>query len=139
MKNGKIPRGAFDLLNASMGQASNARDILPRIMASGAWFMFPKELLAFLSEGEAILLAYLINHSYKCNEENPEAEFFCKIKTIQNHIFMKPEKQSRMLAGLQRKGMITIKRKGLPAKRYITIYFVAIWEAIYQSRVNRPD
>lgn len=103
--------------------------ILATLWSDGHWFRFPAPLLEFLTEAEAILLAFLMNHA-RVNKslERNKGWFYCRYITIQKKLKRYDKrKQSRIFRSLKKAGYITTILMGIPAQRWININYLLIW------------
>lgn len=90
----------------------------------GNWFQFPRVFLLVMSSNEAILLAYLVNHSSAVKaEEKRRGWFFCPMKKIVADLYWSEDRQTRTMKTLEDKGFIVTRKRGIPAKRWIRIHY----------------
>ena len=82
-----------------------------------------KDLIKLLGLEEAILLGELASeHDYwESQDKLEDGYFYSTVENIQEHTTLSDHKQRKALKNLKDKGLIEIKVKGIPAKRYIKI------------------
>lgn len=94
---------------------------LERAFAGGTFFRFPKLYLSMMSRDAAIMLAFLTDQSSLHKAHVNGGWFYCTVDTIQKHLFMDRNVQTRVLNELRSLGYIKIEKRGLPAKRHVKI------------------
>jgi hypothetical protein len=108
-----------------MGKSNDIRisdEDLQKFYSPGNWFMFPKDFLMVMTEMEAILLSYLINHSVKVDAiEKADGWFYCKKRRMTKELLYPSDRLRYLVSKLKNKNFLSIKWKGLPAKRYFKI------------------
>ena len=118
-------------------------DDLARIYDPGNWFQLPRSFLAIMSEGEAVLLAYLLNQSYLRKAHKREGKFkgwfTCRKTKVHMDLFMSHKKQQRNMTSLVTRGFLATKWRGLPAKRYIKVMIRNIYDRVieFEARADK--
>lgn len=102
------------------------------LMHDGAWFRFPFSLLKIMSRDEALVLAFLANHSFKVKCHERKGWFFCKMKEICEKLGMSEWTQTRVIAMLRQNGFITVNKYGMPARRWIHIEWDAVERKLHE-------
>lgn len=97
----------------------------------GNWFRFPLTYLDIMTLQEAVMLAFLHNHSMRCKKEGEW--FFCKVSLITKALRVHTRTQSRVFRSLASKGFIQMQSRGIPAKRWITIDWDALGEELNKA------
>lgn len=89
----------------------------------GEWFQFPKRFLNIMSIREAVFLSGLINMTcIKIDaKEDEEGWISCTSNDVLNYLNIPKHTQERILMKLKGRHFIKIKKKGIPAKRWIFI------------------
>ena len=93
------------------------------LIASRNFISVNKDLMRLLGIEEAILLGELASeYDYWLSQGKLDnGWFFPTVENIEKNTTLTKYKQKKALENLQSQGFISIKRKGLPAKRYIKI------------------
>jgi hypothetical protein len=103
-------------------------DIVNKLLSRDNWIIFSRLLLRELNSDEAILLSYLINISDRM--ANDKGWFYRKMQHIRSEMYISESKQTRIMRSLAKKGCISTKYKGIPARRFIRINSKRIREII---------
>lgn len=109
-------------------------DLFEFLFDDGAWFRFPKDFLKIMGYGEALLLAFLCNHSNRVGSKKKKGWFWCRQSQVQEQLGISPRTQSNLLAVLKEKEFIECERHGVPPKRYFRIKHNNIWRALQKNR-----
>ena len=93
------------------------------LLSTSKYFIVNKELIKALGTEEAIVLGELISErDYWDDREQLEDDwFYSTVENIENEIGYNEYKQRKILKSLESKGVLEVKVKGMPAKRYIRI------------------
>ena len=73
---------------------------------------------------EAVIVAYLSsmqNYWIERHQLDSDGMFFCTVNTMRQQTTIEARKQRKVLKRLQGMGIITMKNKGIPAKRYLRV------------------
>lgn len=91
-----------------------------------------KELIKLLGLEEAIILGELASEYEFWNKrgELQDGFFYSTIENIEKNTTLSVHKQRKALNNLKEKGLIEIKVKGIPAKRYIKIIEKQVYELL---------
>lgn len=104
------------------------------------WFKLPMRLLPHLSDGETIVLGYLMNWSNVVGaihrRKGWDGWFYCEQKRMKSELGYSIEKQDRVLRSLRQKKFIRHDRRGVGAKRYFKINMRRIVEACKKSIID---
>lgn len=108
--------------------------LVHRMFNFGNWHMTFWPFFGFLTQAEGNLLCLLINQQQRWSREeeewHPDNWFYCKVRTIQNVLFMGKRTQSYILNSLAKKKLIKFEKRGFPPKRYIQINYAKIEECV---------
>jgi hypothetical protein len=77
------------------------REISELVFCPGAFFRFSPQFLDFMGLDEAVLLSFLINHSYITKSRTRGGWFWCTTKTLTKRLRMDRQKQYRLLRTLR--------------------------------------
>lgn len=93
------------------------------LLSTSKYFIVNKELIKALGTEEAIVLGELISERdyWESREQLEDDWFYSTIENIENEIGYNEYKQRKILKSLESKGVLEVKVKGMPAKRYIRI------------------
>lgn len=94
------------------------------LIASQNFIAVNKELIKIFGLEEAIILGELAseyNYWEKLKQLDDEGYFFSTVENIEENTTIKEKRQRNALNNLKARGIIDVKLKGLPAKRYIKI------------------
>lgn len=94
------------------------------LIASQNFIAVNKELIKIFGLEEAIILGELAseyNYWEKLKQLDDEGYFFSTVENIEENTTIKEKRQRNALNNLKERGIIDVKLKGLPAKRYIKI------------------
>ena len=96
---------------------------LRKILAHNNYIIVNKELAKTIGLDETIMLGELCNESIYWDENNAleNGYFYSTIENIEDALTFKSKKQKKILDRLVELGLIDVKLKGLPAKRFIKI------------------
>lgn len=108
---------------------------------TGGYFQFRRDyvLAGILTHMEALFLQDLINHASM--KENVNGWFLCTVKYLISSLKWEENTQRHFFRSLIEKKFIKVKRKGMPAMRYVKILIGRIEEAIdvwYDSKKPSP-
>lgn len=94
-----------------------------QLISTKNYITLNKDLIKLLGIEEAIILGELASeYEYWENKNQLEEEYFYStIENIENNTTLSEHKQRKALNNLKEKGIIDLKIKGMPAKRYIKI------------------
>lgn len=94
-----------------------------QLLATRNYIIVNKDLIKLVGLEEAIILGELASeYEYWLNQNKLEdGYFYSTIDNIESNILLTEHKQRKILNGLKDKGLIDLKIKGIPAKRYIKI------------------
>lgn len=107
----------------------NAKDLVLGWMDDSLYHTYHINFAKLLGLNESIILSKLVNlYNYWNNRGQLDHEdmFFCAIEDMYELTAIARGQQSRAVTNLVNMGLITSKRKGLPAKRYFSLNFVEI-------------
>lgn len=101
-----------------------------QLLASRNFITVNKDLIKILGLEEAILLGELASeYDYWFNQDKlDDGYFYSTVENIQEHTTLSDHKQRKALKKLKDKGLVDVKVKGIPAKRYIKIYEEQVFE-----------
>lgn len=88
-----------------------------------------RELIKAVGVEEAVIMGELIDELTYCTENNSLTEdgyFRCTVEDLEKVICLSDHKQRRALKHLQELGIVDVKSKGIPQKRYIKIFEQAL-------------
>lgn len=93
------------------------------LLSTSKYFIVNKDLIKILGTEEAVVLGELINERdyWESREQLEDDWFYSTIENIENEIGYNEYKQRKILKSLESKGILEVKVKGMPAKRYIRI------------------
>ena len=95
---------------------------MKHLLSSTAFLVLNKELARQVGLKEAVLLADLISkEEYFIANGMTDGWFFNTESNIEKDTTLTPYQQRRCLKALKDKGLIEVKRKGIPAKQYFKI------------------
>ena len=95
---------------------------MKHLLSSTAFIVLNKELARQVGLKEAVLLADLISkEEYFIANGMTDGWFFNTESNIEKDTTLTPYQQRRCLKALKDKGLIEVKRKGIPAKQYFKI------------------
>lgn len=95
-----------------------------QLLASRNYISVNKDLIKVLGLEEAIIMGELAseyNYWYE-KQQLDDGYFYSTVENIEEHTTLSGHKQRKALKKLQEAGLIHIKVKGIPAKRYIKIF-----------------
>jgi DNA-binding MarR family transcriptional regulator len=113
--------------------AEKQYSIMQSLMHDGAWFRFPKSFLKIMSRDEALVLAFLANHSFKVKCHDRKGWFFCKMTEITKELNMSNWTQTRVMSILEQNDLIVTMKRGMPAKRWIYIRWKEIERRLHEA------
>lgn len=95
-----------------------------QLLASRNYISVNKDLIKALGLEEAIIMGELASeYNYWYEKERLEdGYFYSTVENIEEHTTLSGHKQRKALKKLQEAGLIDVKVKGIPAKRYIKIF-----------------
>jgi hypothetical protein len=99
--------------------ADQMLDLLRQAFSPGNWFKFPMPFLDHMTVGEAILLAYLSNHSDRCGRHGDW--FYCSATAIEADLRLNESAQVRLIRKLKGRELLHTKKEGMPARRLFRI------------------
>ena len=98
---------------------------ITQLFGSNNFVVVNKTFIKLLGLEEAIILGELASE-YDYWESNgkldDEGYFFSTVENVEENTSLTKYRQKKALDTLQKFGIVDVKRKGLPAKRYIKIY-----------------
>lgn len=105
------------------------------LLASRNYITVNKDLIKAVGLEQAIIIGELASESYYWAKEGKleEGFFFSTIENIEENTGIKEKKQRAALNALQSAGIIEMKLKGIPAKRYIRIDEEKLLEVLNNS------
>ena len=102
---------------------------ITQLFGSRNFVVVNKTLIKLLGLEEAVILGELASE-YDYWESNgqldDEGYFFSTVENVEENTSLTKYRQKKALDTLQKLGIVDVKRKGLPAKRYIKIYEEAL-------------
>lgn len=98
------------------------------LIASNNFIVLNKTLISLLGIDEALILGELASeYDYWLGQGKvDDGWFFSTVENIERNTTLSKYKQKKALENLQQKGLISLKIKGIPAKRYVKINEEAI-------------
>lgn len=111
--------------------------VIRGLFADGTWFRFPCVFLRMMEINEAVLLAYLINHSSVVMAHRNKGWFYCHWKRIEEDLNMHQRTQSRTVAALLKTGFIKTKYGGNPSRRFLKIQTLRLILAMERTDKRR--
>ena len=95
---------------------------MKHLLSSTAFIVLNKELARSVGLKEAVLLADLISkEEYFISQGMTDGWFFNTEANIEADTTITPYQQRKCLSTLKTEGLIQVKRKGIPAKKYFKI------------------
>ena len=88
-------------------------------MQPGSWFRMPKALLEVLRPGEAVVLAFLINHRSFADKQGKW--FVCSMRTLTDNLCINKRQQENVLSSLESLEFVRVTRDGVWGKRLIRL------------------
>ena len=73
------------------------------------------------------------------NEVTSDGYFFSTVENIENKLFIKRKQQEKIIKNLVNSGLISVKKKGCPAKRYIKINQENLATLLVQNGLSSTD
>jgi hypothetical protein len=93
-----------------------------RAFLPGQWFMMPRSFLLAFKPSESLLLAFLIDAADHYHGLNKQAGwFYFTTEKMENQLLMKRDMQWRLIKRLETIGVVSTRRMGQTAKRWIRI------------------
>jgi hypothetical protein len=104
-----------------------AENFLSRFYTGGAFFRVPVDFFHILSIDEAIILAYLINHSERVKaRKHKSGWFYCTSRAIENEINMGRYRQHRHISRLITRNLLKAERRGMPSLRWLKVNYTEL-------------
>ena len=104
-----------------------------KLIANNNFIIINKEIANIIGLDEAIILGELASeyNYWEKNEKLDNGYFFSTIENIEKNTTLKEKRQRIAFNKLKELGIIDIKIKGMPAKRYIKINEEVLYKTIY--------
>ena len=110
---------------------------LLQLISTDDHIVVSKKLARRLTLNEAVILGeliteYLYNESHNILTEDDY--FYCTVENLEQNVFLNEFFQRKAIKHLCEEGLITVEKRGMPAKRYIRLNkdrieeFITIWE-----------
>jgi len=108
------------------------------LIASRNFIAVNKDLMRLLGLDEAVLLGELASEYAYWHEQNKldGGWFYSTVENVEKNTTLKKNRQATALKNLQKIGIIEVKRKGLPAKRYIKINEEKILDVLSNKKLK---
>ena len=109
------------------------------LLSSSAFIILNKELAKQVGLKEAVLLADLISkEEYFIANGMTDGWFFNTESNIENDTTLNSYQQRKCLKKLKEKGLIEVKRKGIPAKQYFKINEEQVLQILNNLSIKKP-
>ena len=109
-----------------------------KLIASNNFITVNKDLMRVLGLEEAVILGELASeYEYWKSQGKLDNEwFYSTVENVEKNTTLKKNRQASALKNLQKIGIIEVKRKGLPAKRYIKINEEKILDVLSNKKLK---
>lgn len=109
------------------------------LLSSTAYLIVNKKLSREVGLEASALLADLISKQvYFENEQGCTDYFFNTIENIEKDTTLSVYKQRAAISKLKSLGLISVKRKGIPAKRYFKVNAEQVMQFLHNKKCNKP-
>lgn len=106
------------------------------LISSNNFIVLNKTLISLLGIEEALMLGELASeYDYWVNQgKTKDGWFFSTVENVERNTNLSKHRQKKALENLQKQGLVTVERKGMPAKRYIRINEDAIGQILSNKK-----
>lgn len=106
------------------------------LISSNNFIVLNKTLISLLGIEEALMLGELASeYDYWVNQgKTKDGWFFSTVENVERNTNLSKHRQKKALENLQKQGLVTVERKGMPAKRYIRINEDAISQILSNKK-----